>query len=99
MFSIRKTMAVGVLIACFTGWALAQGGATGAITGTVQDATGAVVSGAKVDIVSEATGQVDAPSDDELLRNIYGHAFTGRRTTRRSQRQPDSRPLSIQVSL
>jgi hypothetical protein len=59
MFSIRKTMAVGVLIACFTGWALAQGGATGAITGTVQDATGAVVSGAKVDIVSEATGQVE----------------------------------------
>src|ERR1700689_1176066 len=58
MFSIRKTMAVGVLIACFTGWALAQGGATGAITGTVQDASGAVVSGAKVDIVSEATGQL-----------------------------------------
>ena len=58
MFSIRKTMAVGVLIACFTGWALAQGGATGAITGTVQDASGAVVSGAKVDIVSQATGQL-----------------------------------------
>jgi hypothetical protein len=58
MFSIRKTMAVGVLIACFTGWAFAQGGATGAITGTVQDATGAVVSGAKVDIVSQATGQL-----------------------------------------
>ncbi|MGB6676117.1 MAG: carboxypeptidase regulatory-like domain-containing protein [Terriglobales bacterium] len=58
MFSIRKTMAAGVLIACFTGWAFAQGGATGAITGTVQDASGAVVSGAKVDIVSQATGQL-----------------------------------------
>src|SRR5580704_7943864 len=35
----------------------AQGGATGAISGTVQDASGAVVSGAKVRITSEATGQ------------------------------------------
>ena len=58
MFSIEKTVAVGVFIACFSGWALAQGGATGAITGTVQDASGAVVSGAKVDIVSQATGQL-----------------------------------------
>src|ERR1700719_2969167 len=59
MFSIRKLMAVGVFIACFCGLVWAQGGATGAITGTVQDASGAVVSGAKVDIVSEATGQVE----------------------------------------
>src|ERR1700719_2459967 len=59
MFSIRKLMAVGVFIACFCGLVWAQGGATGAITGTVQDASGAVVSGAKVDIVREATGQVE----------------------------------------
>jgi uncharacterized surface anchored protein len=59
MFSIRKSMAVGVFIACFSALVLAQGGATGAITGTVQDASGAVVSGAKVDIVREATGQVE----------------------------------------
>src|SRR5579864_1735909 len=58
MFSIRKSIAVGVFIACFSGLVLAQGGATGAISGTVQDASGAVVTGAKVDIVSEATGQV-----------------------------------------
>jgi len=38
--------------------AFAQGGATGAISGTVQDATGAVISGAKVVITSEATGQL-----------------------------------------
>jgi hypothetical protein len=35
-----------------------QGGATGAITGTVQDPSGGVIAGAKVEIVSEATGQV-----------------------------------------
>jgi hypothetical protein len=59
MFSIRKSMTLGVFIACFSGLVFAQGGATGAITGTVQDASGAVLSGAKVDIVREATGQVD----------------------------------------
>ena len=37
--------------------AFAQGGATGAIGGTVQDASGATISGAKVVITSEATGQ------------------------------------------
>jgi len=59
MFSIRKSMAVGVFIACLSGLMFAQGGATGAITGTVSDASGAVVAGAKVDIVNEATGQVE----------------------------------------
>jgi len=59
MFSIRKLAAVSVFIACSSGFVLAQGGATGAITGTVQDASGAVLSGAKVDIVSEATGQAE----------------------------------------
>ncbi|HSZ02262.1 MAG TPA: carboxypeptidase-like regulatory domain-containing protein, partial [Terriglobales bacterium] len=59
MFSIRHSVAVGVFIACFSGLVLAQGGATGAITGTVQDTLGAVLSGAKVDIVSEATGQAE----------------------------------------
>src|SRR5580704_11049986 len=59
MFSIRHSVAVGVFIACFNGLVLAQGGATGAITGTVQDTLGAVLSGAKVDIVSEATGQTE----------------------------------------
>jgi hypothetical protein len=59
MFCIRKTLAVSLLIACFSGLVFAQGGATGAITGTVQDASGAVLSGAKVDIFSEATGQVE----------------------------------------
>jgi hypothetical protein len=38
--------------------AMAQGGATGAITGTVQDPSGAVVSNADVRIVNEDTGAV-----------------------------------------
>jgi hypothetical protein len=59
MFSIRKSAAGSVFIACFSGFVWAQGGATGAITGTVQDASGAVLSGAKVEIVSEATGQAE----------------------------------------
>jgi hypothetical protein len=45
-------------LACSDGLALAQGGATGAITGTVHDPSGGTVAGAKVEIVSEATNQV-----------------------------------------
>ena len=36
--------------------AFAQGGATGAISGTVQDVTGAVVAGAQVQIINQDTG-------------------------------------------
>ena len=59
MFTIRNLVAVGLFIACASGLAFAQGGATGAITGTVSDASGAVVAGAKVDVVREATGEVE----------------------------------------
>jgi len=51
-------LAVVVAVLCFSALAFAQGGATGAITGTVQDASGAVISGAQVNVVNEATGQV-----------------------------------------
>src|SRR3989441_10555802 len=47
-----------VAVLCFSARAFGQGGATGAITGTVQDASGAVISGAKVNVINEATGQV-----------------------------------------
>src|SRR5690349_5986942 len=57
MPSTRK-LALLMSIMCWSGFGFAQGGATGAITGTVQDASGAVVFGAKVSVVSEATGQV-----------------------------------------
>src|SRR5271155_4953152 len=56
MSRIRYLFLLFVLLIC-TASALAQGGATGAIGGTVQDASGAIISGAKVVITSEATGQ------------------------------------------
>lgn len=42
----------------FTSVAFAQGGATGAISGVVQDASGAVIAGAQVSVTSEATSEV-----------------------------------------
>src|ERR1700733_9751023 len=59
MFSIRNLVAVGLFIACLTGLMFAQGGATGAITGTVSDASGAVDANPKVDVVNEGTGQAE----------------------------------------
>jgi len=59
MFSIRSSVAVGLFIACLSWLAFAQGGATGAINGMVSDASGAVVAGAKVDVVNEGTGQTE----------------------------------------
>jgi len=43
---------------CLLGQALAQGGATGAISGTVQDASGAVIANADVRITNQDTGTV-----------------------------------------
>ena len=57
MSSFRKMMASGLFMAVFTGTMFAQGGATGAIGGVVQDATGAIIANAKVSITSEATGE------------------------------------------
>jgi len=55
-------MASGLFLAVFAGatagMMFAQGGATGAIGGAVQDASGAVIAGAKVSVKSEATGEV-----------------------------------------
>lgn len=48
---------LGVTLLCFSILAIAQGGATGAIAGTVQDESGAVIPGAKVKVIDEATGQ------------------------------------------
>jgi hypothetical protein len=56
--SLFGRLAAVVAVLCFSALAFAQGGATGAITGTVQDASGAVIFGAKVNVVNEATGQV-----------------------------------------
>ena len=86
MFSIRKSIAMGVFIACFSGLVFAQGGATGAITGTVSDASGAVVAGAKVDIVREATGQVERHLTTDSAGALHRQPLARRQLYRRSQR-------------
>jgi hypothetical protein len=58
MNSLWKMMASSIFLAVFTGSMFAQGGATGAISGVVQDSSGAVIANAKVSIKSEATGEV-----------------------------------------
>jgi len=58
MSSPRKMMASGLFMAVFAGMMFAQGGATGAIAGLVQDASGAVIANAKVSVKSEATGEI-----------------------------------------
>ncbi|HZW80546.1 MAG TPA: carboxypeptidase-like regulatory domain-containing protein [Candidatus Deferrimicrobiaceae bacterium] len=58
MNSVRSFMAFVLFMAVSTGATFAQGGATGAISGVVQDASGAVIANAKVNLKSEATGEV-----------------------------------------
>ncbi len=58
MKKINSLMAIGVFAFLFTTAAFGQGGATGAISGSVQDASGGSIAGARVVITSEATGQV-----------------------------------------
>src|SRR5215471_7255052 len=57
MSGTRRIVSAVVLLICFADPVFAQGGATGAINGTVQDASGAVLAGARVDIINEGTGQ------------------------------------------
>ncbi|MBV8475884.1 MAG: carboxypeptidase regulatory-like domain-containing protein, partial [Acidobacteria bacterium] len=52
----RFLMRMSILVLVVAGYAFAQGGATGAITGTVVDATGAFVANADVRIVNQDTG-------------------------------------------
>src|SRR5258708_30284589 len=54
----NRMLAILVFMFCLAAVASAQGGATGAISGTVQDASGAVIPRAKVSIESQATRQV-----------------------------------------
>jgi len=57
--SITRKLAVLLLLSLFfVSLAFAQGGATGAISGVVQDASGAVIANAKVSITNDATGEV-----------------------------------------
>ena len=58
MTSVKNFISAGVLLALLSGVAFGQGGATGAITGTVEDSSGAVVPGAEVQIISGGSGSV-----------------------------------------
>src|SRR5215470_14650227 len=55
---MRRFFWVSVAALLAIGQAFAQGGATGAISGTVQDATGAVIANADVRIINQDTGTV-----------------------------------------
>jgi hypothetical protein len=57
MRSVFRLLAGGLLVALLCASALAQGSQTGGITGVVTDPQGAVVPGATVDIISDATGR------------------------------------------
>jgi hypothetical protein len=59
MNSLRKLIvASSLFVAMFSGTIFAQGGATGAIGGLIQDKSGAVIANAKLSIKNEATGEV-----------------------------------------
>ncbi len=58
MSCTRKIAAAAALFILLAQMAFAQGGATGAISGTVQDPSSGVLAGARVDVTSEATGQI-----------------------------------------
>jgi len=57
MRGTTKIASTVLLLICVTKLVLAQGGATGAIVGTVQDKSGAVIAKAQVTIVNSGTGQ------------------------------------------
>jgi len=65
----RNLMVTLLLAVCFGSLAFAQGGATGAIGGVVQDASGAVIANAKVSVRSDATGELlrEATTDSSGL--------------------------------
>jgi hypothetical protein len=55
---LRRRSAVAVFILSCSLQLFAQGGATGAISGTVQDTSGAALAGAKIEVTNEATGEL-----------------------------------------
>ena len=57
MRSVLRLLTSGLLVALFCAAAFAQGSQTGGITGVVTDPQGAVVAGATVDIINDATGK------------------------------------------
>ncbi len=60
------------------GQAFGQGGATGAITGTVQDASGAVVANADVKIINQDTGTVTRATKTDATGSFTGDVASRR---------------------
>ena len=58
MSRLKSLAAFTAVVFVLAAMAAAQGGATGAISGTVQDVSGAVVAGAQVQIINQDTGAV-----------------------------------------
>jgi hypothetical protein len=61
--SVLQVTAILLLVAFATGSLWAQGGTRGAISGTVEDATGALIPGVKVEIVNAGTGSTERTVD------------------------------------
>ncbi len=64
MPSFRKSIEVVLFVAIISSWVFGQGGATGAIGGTVQDVSGAVIANAKVTATNEGTGEIRQTTTD-----------------------------------
>lgn len=64
MRSFRLVIGVILFTTACSGWMFGQGGATGAIGGTVQDVSGAVIANAKVIVTNEGTGELRQTTTD-----------------------------------
>src|SRR5438309_3889969 len=67
----RSQCWLAIFVVCLLGQAFAQGGATGAITGTVQDPSGAVVANADIRIINQDTGTVTRITKTDATGSFY----------------------------
>ena len=67
----RSQCWLAIFVVCLLGQAFAQGGATGAITGTVQDQSGAVVANADIRIINQDTGTVTRITKTDATGSFY----------------------------
>ena len=74
---LRSMLWLVVLGVSTLGQVFAQGGATGAISGTVQDASGAVVANADVRITNQDTGTVTRVTKTDATGSFNGDAAPG----------------------
>jgi len=72
----NRLLAIFAVVSRSAGATWGQGGATGAISGTVQDVSGAVIQNAKVKIERQPPLQSCAPYFGRF-RSVHGHTFAG----------------------